>query len=221
MGYGFWSTLTLSKIGVTFLTRSPSRMLWKDPSQIIQLWWIYMPWWAQPTWREPTQPRAFMCFGIHGINTFLDQRVGFTRQFKASIPILPLVCIVWRTMVAFEALCQLDIMSQIEDLLKTFLAYFKFSPKKHLEFVRLIELMETKGLKFLKNVKSCWVYTIEPLIQILQEYRVLLIKMKVTMTSRAMPMFLSIVTMYFCLASILPPRLYVVQGAFQLVCYSF
>lgn len=69
-------------------------------------------------------------------------------------------------------------MSQIEDLLKTFLAYFKFSPKKRLEFVRLVELMETKGLKLLKNVKSCWVYTVEPLIQILQEYRVLLVKMK-------------------------------------------
>jgi hypothetical protein len=27
----------------------------------------------------------------------------------------------------------------------------------HLEFTKLIELMETKGVKILKNVKTCWI----------------------------------------------------------------
>ena len=70
-------------------------------------------------------------------------------------------------------------MSRIEGLLKSSHAYFKHSPKRHLEFVKLAKLMETKGLKLLKNVKTRWVSLIEPLRCILQEYIVLLAKMKV------------------------------------------
>ena len=38
--------------------------------------------------------------------------------------------------------------------------------------------METKGLKLLKHVKTRWVSLIEPLKRIIQEYRVLIAKMK-------------------------------------------
>ena len=35
--------------------------------------------------------------------------------------------------------------------------------KMHLEFVKLVEVMETKGLKLLKNVQTCWMLLLEPL----------------------------------------------------------
>ena len=62
--------------------------------------------------------------------------------------------------------------------MKSWHAYFKLSPKMHLQFVKLVELVETKGLKLLKNVKTRWISLIEPLRRIIQEYRVLLTNMK-------------------------------------------
>jgi hypothetical protein len=68
--------------------------------------------------------------------------------------------------------------------MKNFHAYFKHSPKRFFEFVKLAELMEIKWLKLLKNVKTRWIYLIEPLRHIIQEYRVLLAMMKVGNTSK-------------------------------------
>ena len=64
------------------------------------------------------------------------------------------------------------------------MAYFKHSPKSHLEFVKLVDVMETKGLKLLTNMKTRWVSLIEPLRHIIQEYRVLLAKMKADIDSK-------------------------------------
>ena len=89
-----------------------------------------------------------------------------------------------RCNLAFKTLSQLDVMSRIEGLLKSSHAYFKHSPKRHLEFVKLADLMETKGLKLLKHVKTIWVSLIEPLRRIIQEYRVLIAKMKADSDSK-------------------------------------
>ena len=89
-----------------------------------------------------------------------------------------------RYKLAFKTLSQLDIMSRIEGLLKSFHAYFKHSPKRHIEFVKMAELMETKGLELLKNVKTRWILLIEPLRCILQEDMFLLVKMKVGNNSK-------------------------------------
>jgi hypothetical protein len=93
-------------------------------------------------------------------------------------------CMAHRCNLAFKTLSQLDIMSHIEGLLKNSHAYFKHSPKRHLEFVKLADVMETKGLKLLKNVKTRWVSLIEPLRSVIQEFRVLLAKMKVESDSK-------------------------------------
>jgi len=46
-------------------------------------------------------------------------------------------------------------VNKIEGLLKTFYNYFSKSLKRHLEFMKLAKLMETKEAKILKNVKTC------------------------------------------------------------------
>jgi hypothetical protein len=45
-------------------------------------------------------------------------------------------------------------VNRIEGLLQTLYNYFSKNPKRHLKFTKLVEVMETKGAKNLKNVKT-------------------------------------------------------------------
>jgi len=56
-------------------------------------------------------------------------------------------------------------------------AYFNASPKRHLEFQKLADLMETEGLKMLRNVKTRWISLLDPLRRVLGEYKTLIVKM--------------------------------------------
>jgi hypothetical protein len=59
-----------------------------------------------------------------------------------------------RTNLAIKSLSDLPVVNRIEDLLQSLHSYFARSPKRHLEFVKLVEVMETKGLKILRQVKT-------------------------------------------------------------------
>jgi hypothetical protein len=48
-------------------------------------------------------------------------------------------------------------VSRLEGLLQTLYNYF-FPTKRHLVFTKLAKLMETKGAKILKNVKTRWIF---------------------------------------------------------------
>jgi hypothetical protein len=45
-----------------------------------------------------------------------------------------------------------DVELWIEAMLASLYSYFVHSIKQHLEFVKLVEVMQSKGLKILKNV---------------------------------------------------------------------
>jgi hypothetical protein len=45
-------------------------------------------------------------------------------------------------------------VNKIEGLFQTLYNYFSKNPKRHLEFIKLVEIMEIKGAKILKNVKT-------------------------------------------------------------------
>ncbi len=77
----------------------------------------------------------------------------------------------------FKTLFTLGIVSSIKNLLQNCHAYFAHSPKRHLKFIKLIDMMETKGLKMFKNVKTYWIFLLDPLRRILLKYRPLLAKM--------------------------------------------
>ena len=70
-----------------------------------------------------------------------------------------------------------SIFQNIEGLLKKIHAHILHLPKRHLEFVKLVEIMETKGLKLLKNIQTHYVLFLEPLKQLLAQCRVVLPKM--------------------------------------------
>jgi hypothetical protein len=64
----------------------------------------------------------------------------------------------------------------IEDILANLYTYFCKTPQKHLEFLKLVEVMETKGLKILRNIKTRWISMLAPAVRVMNEYRMLLLK---------------------------------------------
>jgi hypothetical protein len=68
-------------------------------------------------------------------------------------------------------------ISRLENLLVALHKYFSKSPKRHLALEKLSELLQTKGGKILRRVKTRWINSLEPMKRVLSEYRILLIKM--------------------------------------------
>jgi hypothetical protein len=66
-------------------------------------------------------------------------------------------CMAHRCNLAFKTLSSLGIVNNIEDLLQSCRAYFAHSLKWHLEFLKLIDMMETKGFEMFNNVKTRWI----------------------------------------------------------------
>jgi hypothetical protein len=130
--------------------------------------------------------KPLLCFGTDGVSTFQGPKTRVTHHIQSKYApfALGVHCMAHRCNLAFKTLSQLDIMSRIKGLLKSSHAYLKHSPKKHLKLVKFADVMATKGLKLLKNVKTRWVSLIEPLRHIIQEYMVLIAKMKVDIDSK-------------------------------------
>jgi len=68
-------------------------------------------------------------------------------------------------------------VSKLEGLLHTLYNYFSKSPKRHLEFTKLVELMKTKGVKILKNIKIYWISMLFLVRCVMVGYKTLLMKM--------------------------------------------
>jgi hypothetical protein len=62
------------------------------------------------------------------------------------------------TNLAIQTVSHLDMVSIIDYLLQTLYNYFSKNLKRHLEFTKLVKFMETKGVKILKNVQTCWIF---------------------------------------------------------------
>jgi hypothetical protein len=63
-------------------------------------------------------------------------------------------CISHRTNLAVKELSNLPVIAKIKNLLQSLYSYFACSPKRHLEFTKLAAVMETKGLKIIRNIKT-------------------------------------------------------------------
>jgi len=68
-------------------------------------------------------------------------------------------------------------VSKLEGLLHTLYNYFSKSPKRHLEFTKLAELMKAKGVKILKNIKTYWISMLFLVQCVMVGYKTLLMKM--------------------------------------------
>jgi hypothetical protein len=63
-------------------------------------------------------------------------------------------CMAHRTNLAIAMLRSLKLVSKVESLLAKMYNYFAHSLKQHLKFCKLAKILESKGNKFLKNIKT-------------------------------------------------------------------
>jgi hypothetical protein len=81
------------------------------------------------------------------------------------------------TNLAVKPLSNLSMVQKIEKLLQSLYSYFHASPKRYNEYHKLVEIVETNGLKFLQNMATLWISMLEPLKRVLDEYKTLIVKM--------------------------------------------
>jgi hypothetical protein len=101
--------------------------------------------------------KRLMTFGADGVSIFQGTRSSFTKTIVDGwVPCsMGVHYMAHRTNLMVQILSHLQMGNKIEGLLQTLYNYFSKSFKRHLEFTKLINLMETKGAKILKNVKTC------------------------------------------------------------------
>jgi hypothetical protein len=118
-------------------------------------------------------------FGADGASTFQGSKNGVVKQIKdkhASF-VVGVHCCTHKLNLCTRSLSSLTVMHAIENVLQATHSYFAHSPKKVIEFRTLAQLMETKGLKLLKNVKTRWISYISPLRRLINEFKTVLAKM--------------------------------------------
>lgn len=120
-----------------------------------------------------------VCFGADGASTFQGCRHGVGVQIREKFAphVLCVHCWAHKTHLAVTAISGVMVVARTEVLLQKTHEYFCKSPKRHLEFTKLAEIMETKGRKILKHVKTRWCSMLLPAQRILSEYRTLVVKM--------------------------------------------
>jgi hypothetical protein len=123
--------------------------------------------------------KRLVCFKADGAVVFQGAKLGVTAQRieKFAPYLMGMHCMFHRTNLAVQALSNFSLVSKIETLLQALHSYFTSSPKRHLEFTKLAEIVETRGLKILGNVRTCWISMLEPLKCVLSEYKTLIVKM--------------------------------------------
>ena len=72
---------------------------------------------------------------------------------------------------------KLPVVKRIEEMLQSLHGFFAHSPKRHLNFQKLADIMHSKGLKILRNISTRWISMLSPAVRVLNEYRVLLVTM--------------------------------------------
>ena len=97
-----------------------------------------------------------LCFGADGAIVFHGVRGGVTveLQRKFSAFLLAVHCGNHKTNLTMHVVSKTTIVSKGESMLSALHTYFSKSPKKCLEFSKLAEIMESKGLKILKHCKT-------------------------------------------------------------------
>jgi hypothetical protein len=120
-----------------------------------------------------------VCFRADGVSVFQGCRSGITQQLRdQDAPfLLGVHCMAHRTNLTVEPLSNLPVVSKLESLCQSLYTCFIMSSKKHLEFQKLADIVETKGLRMLRNVKTHWISLLEPLRRVMGEYKTLIVKM--------------------------------------------
>jgi len=86
-------------------------------------------------------------------------------------------CMAHCTNLVVATLSSLKLVSKVESLLVGMYNYFIHNPKQHLDFYKLAKILESKGNKLLKNIKTRWISMLSPCKNFFVEYKLLVVKM--------------------------------------------
>ncbi len=100
--------------------------------------------------QEETTKRL-ICFGADATSIFQGYYARVTFQFKEKFALYMMGqhCMAHWTNLAIQVLSNMAIVAKLENLLQSLYSYFSNSPKCHLEFTKLVEIMEIGRLKIL------------------------------------------------------------------------
>jgi hypothetical protein len=130
-----------------------------------------------------------MCFGADGASVLQGSKNGVTQKLQTGYAphMLGVHYVAHRSNLAATALSDLEMISRLENLLVALHKYFSKSPKRHLALEKLSELLQTKDGKILRQVKTRWISSLEPMKCVLSKYRILLIKMYGDLQEKKLP----------------------------------
>jgi hypothetical protein len=106
-----------------------------------------------------------LCFGADGITVFQGARTGVTVQLaqKHAPFSIGVHYMAHRVNLAIRTLSSTEVFQKAEKLMAKAHAFFNHSPKRLAEFQKLADVINTKGLRPLKNVATRWVSFLDPL----------------------------------------------------------
>jgi hypothetical protein len=95
--------------------------------------------------------QKLICFGVDGVNVCQGTKSGVTMQIKDNYAphSIGVHCMAHCTNLVVYMLSKLPLVIRFSNLLQTLHSYFAHSPKRHLEFIKLANFMQTKGNKIL------------------------------------------------------------------------
>ena len=120
----------------------------------------------------------FLCFGGNGVATFEGHKNRVTKHIKdkfSSIASGQHYC-AYELQLCAQVLSKTNLMSTTEDVLETSHTYIEHSSKRMTEFCTLVQLMETIGLKLLKNVKTHWISCYAPMQRLISKWKPVMAK---------------------------------------------
>jgi hypothetical protein len=102
--------------------------------------------------------------GCNNSNIFQGHKTGVTQQFQEKVSpfVMRVHYFAHKTNLAVIILSNVLLVHRLELLIQSLYAFFAHSPKKFVKFQKLAKLLQTKGNKFLYNVKTCWITMLSP-----------------------------------------------------------
>ncbi len=101
-------------------------------------------------------PKKLLCFSAHGVSIFQGVQNGVAVQNRKCYAPFFIGIHCKSNYLIVQTLFHLPMVTRLKYLLHSFFFFCKF-PKRHSEFVKLAQIMETKGKKLLCNIKIKWI----------------------------------------------------------------
>ncbi len=114
-----------------------------------------------------------VCFGVYGMTTFQGVKFGVTAELmQKHIPFVSDVNnMAHHTSLVIQTINSLILVSKIKLLLVGIYNYFTNNLQWAFEASKLVELLECKNNKNLKNIKIHWIFMLSPSKWVLSECR--------------------------------------------------